>query len=180
MPYQKVNTDKAINAILYVSKRLGAPSGVYQSLKAIYYADRANLERFGRLIYGETYIAMDAGPVPSAAYDIVKLVGGRAALPIEAPGAADAMSADKYKIYPKRDADLDLFSQSDLISFERGIEQVRDKDFGQIRDESHGAAYKKADPNGEIAIEDIAAELSDGAKIVAHLADRFPGSADHQ
>jgi uncharacterized phage-associated protein len=178
MAKTKFNTEKAINAILFISTRLGAPADVYASLKAIYFADRYHLEQYGRQIYGEVYTAMEHGPVPSGAYDIVKLVGGRASLPVIAPGASDAMSVDKFKITPKHEADLDLFSRSDLICLELGIERVRGKSFSQIKDDSHGQAYNKADLNGDMSLEDIVAELTSAEFLAPHLEDRFPGVAN--
>lgn len=177
MAKTKFNREKAIDAILFISTRLGAPADVYASLKAIYFADRYHLEQFGRQIYGEVYTAMENGPVPSGAYDIVKFVGGRASLPVIAPGASDAMTADKFKITPKRDPDLDLFSKSDLICLELGIERVRGKTFSQIKDDSHSRAYYKADLNGDMSLEDIVAELTGAEFLAPHLADRFPGVA---
>ena len=176
MPRQKVNTEKAINAILYVANRLGTPANVYHSLKAIYYADRAHLECCGNLIYGESYSAMPAGPVPSYAYDVVKFVGGRSSW-VNAPGAAEAMSADTRNIFVKKDADLDLFSQADLVSLEKGIDFVRTKSFAQLKSVSHTPAYDRADPNGEMDVNEIVAELGDSQAIAAHMADRFPGAA---
>lgn len=174
----KFDTEKAINAILYIARRIGTPADVYASLKAIYFADLCHLEQFGRQIYGETYTAMENGPVPSGAYDIVKFVGGRASLPVDAPGAAEAMSADKYKLYPKRDADLSVFSRSDLICLERGIDRVRGKSFGQIKNDSHGSAYEKADPNGDMSLDDMIAEFQNAEALASHFADRFPGTAN--
>ncbi|WP_409530306.1 Panacea domain-containing protein [Shinella sp.] len=46
--------------------------GRFHALKTLYYADRAHLQRYGRPITGDRYIAMENGPVPSYAYNAVK------------------------------------------------------------------------------------------------------------
>ena len=38
------------------------------------FADKKHLERYGRFITGDTYSAMENGPVPSFAYDVVKCI----------------------------------------------------------------------------------------------------------
>lgn len=173
------NAKKAVNALLYVGARLGQPADVYTALKAIYFADTDHLKNFGRTIYGETYSALEHGPVPSASYDLVKVVGGRMPYAVDAfPGAADALFADRTNIYVKREADIDVFSRSELMSLDRGVERVRGKTFSQIKRMSHDDAWRKSDPNGEIAIESILAMLDPSGALLQHFTDRFPGEAE--
>jgi uncharacterized phage-associated protein len=40
----------------------------------MYFADRKHLEKYGRFICGDSYVAMKHGPVPSEIYDILKAV----------------------------------------------------------------------------------------------------------
>ena len=52
----------ALAAVLYVAHRL--PHSTLHTLsKVLYFADRKHLERYGRFIFGDTYIAMKFGPV---------------------------------------------------------------------------------------------------------------------
>lgn len=173
------NPRKALNALLYVATRLGKPADVYASLKAVYFADIEHLRSFGRTIYGETYSALEHGPVPSGSYDLVKIVGGRMPYAAKAfPGAADALSADRYDLHVKQDADLEVFSRSELMALDKGIETVRGKSFKEIKRMSHDEAWKKADVNGEMSLESIVEMLDKSGDLAKHLKDRFPGEAE--
>lgn len=61
-----VDKEKTIEALLYIVTRYGEV-GRFHALKTLYYADRAHLQRYGRPITGDRYIAMENGPVPSYA-----------------------------------------------------------------------------------------------------------------
>lgn len=173
------NPAKAVNSLLYVAARLGQPADVYTSLKAIYFADVDHIKNFGRTIYGETYSALEHGPVPSASYDLLKIVGGRMPYAPKAfPGASDALFADRLNIYVKQDANLEVFSRSELMSLDRGIEKVRGKSFRQIKRMSHDEAWEAADPNGEMSIESILSMLDKSGALADHFKDRFPGEAE--
>ncbi|MEP7246474.1 MAG: Panacea domain-containing protein [Gammaproteobacteria bacterium] len=63
--------DKAVEAILFTSTTAGTT--LYETLKLLYLADKLHLERYGRLIFGDHYVAMEHGPVGSDAYDVMTL-----------------------------------------------------------------------------------------------------------
>ena len=62
---------KALETVVYLANK---DQRQYWVLKAIYLADKENLSKYGRQIFGDRYIAMQLGPVPSLAYVIVKSV----------------------------------------------------------------------------------------------------------
>jgi uncharacterized phage-associated protein len=70
----KANFDqrKALHAILFVVTHLPRPANAYNVLKCLDYADRKQLQEYGRRIYGDTFHALWHGPVSSAAYEIIK------------------------------------------------------------------------------------------------------------
>ena len=76
--FAKFDQRKALHAMLFVVTHLPKPANVYNVLKCLYYADRKHLQEYGRQIYGETFYALEHGPVPSAAYEIIKYANGRA------------------------------------------------------------------------------------------------------
>src|SRR5438445_12170650 len=69
---------KALHAMLFVVTHLPKPANVYNVLKCLYYADRKHLQEYGRQIYGETFYALEHGPVPTPSYEIIKYANGRA------------------------------------------------------------------------------------------------------
>ena len=69
------NFDKAINAVLYIVKHLKR-ADFHKVFKILYFSDRNMLSMSGMMITGDTYIAMNDGPVPSNMYDILKSVRG--------------------------------------------------------------------------------------------------------
>ncbi len=67
--------DVAIQAILYIAQCIERKD-LHKICKILYYADQSHLSRYGRSITGDTYIAMEYGPVPSNIEDIFKALRG--------------------------------------------------------------------------------------------------------
>lgn len=68
--------ETTLNAILYVLQQLGGKTDMHKLCKILYFADQRHLSKYGRSITGDTYIAMQYGPVPSNVDDILKAVRG--------------------------------------------------------------------------------------------------------
>ena len=88
-----------IEGILYIAERLEEP-GFHNTFKMMYFADKHHLEKYGRLIFHDSYIAMKDGPVPSEAYDLAKAIrrGYGSYLPFDVHGG--------YRLEIKRSPDL--------------------------------------------------------------------------
>ena len=69
------NEKKTINIVLYIAEKLKRRD-FHKIFKICYFADREYLSQYGVTITGDTYIAMDAGPVPTKTYDMLKIVRG--------------------------------------------------------------------------------------------------------
>src|ERR1041385_8562498 len=66
-----VDKRKAIETIIYVARK--APiADRFHVCKIIYFADKYHLQHYGRFVFGDYYVAMKNGPVPSGAYDVIK------------------------------------------------------------------------------------------------------------
>ncbi|MFA7087310.1 MAG: hypothetical protein WC145_11645 [Aliarcobacter sp.] len=61
MRKQRFDPEKALTVWIYIAERVDDHRGMYHLL---YQADKLHLERYGRLIYGERYVAGEDGPVP--------------------------------------------------------------------------------------------------------------------
>ena len=64
--------DKALEAILYIANSLHNPT-FHSISKMLYLSDKLHLQDYGRLICGDSYVAMEYGPVPSAIYNMMKV-----------------------------------------------------------------------------------------------------------
>ena len=58
------NEEKTINVVLYIAERLQRRD-FHKIFKILYFSDREFLNQYGVTITGDTYIAMEAGPVES-------------------------------------------------------------------------------------------------------------------
>ncbi len=151
--------EKAVEVLLYVTHK--APQ-MYNALKVIYFADKSHLQRYGRLIYGDSYVAMNYGPVPSAAYDLVKKARGAAWSQVAISVSEVLSVADGYLITPRREPNFDLLSESDIECLDEAIECYGDMQFGELRNISHDdPAFQSADRNAFMSLRSIAASLSD-------------------
>ena len=70
-PRQAFNQAKALAVVLYFAIRTPRPS--FMSIaKLMYFADKTYLERYGRLISSDHYVARQHGPVPSRTYRLLR------------------------------------------------------------------------------------------------------------
>ena len=131
-----LDAEKALEVIVYISQ---FTDNLFNIVKTLYYADKLHLEMYGRLISGETYVAMEDGPVPSGAYDLVKIARGdktefeKELIEIQ-PGKAIIAKKENKKttVYPKRRANLDLLSESDIECLDKAINDYANMDTNKL------------------------------------------------
>lgn len=168
MRTNRFDPEKALNAILWIAKRIQSPT-FHSISKMLYFADRFHLERYGRLITGDSYVAMKNGPVPSGAYDIMKAVRGDGACVVE-QDAQDAFTVvGNHEVSPRRKADDTLFSESDIECLQEAVRQYGKLGFTELTRISHDAAWNSADENDTIELEQIIATFPDGEHLLEHL-----------
>lgn len=163
----RFNAEKAIEVLLYVAEK--APN-MYNTLKVLYFADKDHLAKYGRLICDDSYVAMEHGPVPSGAYDLVKNArGDSCCFPhLQVP---DAFKVDSsYNIMPRRKPNLDLLSESDRECLDAAISRYGHMPFPQLREISHQErAHQEADENDFISLETLVQDLPDGEDLLEYL-----------
>lgn len=165
---------KAVEIILYLSRRLPTPT-FYYIMKVLYFADLLHLERYGRFISGDNYVAMGKGPVPSKVYDILKYVKGVDCF-YEFDEAKSAFTVENgVRIKSYRDADLFTFSDSEIKCLDESAKANGSLSFGALKDKSHDANYKSADENDFIDFETIVKNLPNGNELLEHLSNPYPG-----
>lgn len=159
----KFDPDKAIAALLYISRKLlerhqvkpTVRPDIHRISKILYFADQKHLSKYGRPILGDYFVAMNDGPVPSQIYDMVKAVRGDSYF-CSADAYAQYFDVKGYLIYPKQDPDLDQFSESDLQCINESTIENQDLTFDELKAKSHDAAYEKADRNDRISFRRMA------------------------
>lgn len=164
----RFNAEKAVEVLLYVCQRV---QDLYTALKVVYFADKEHLSRYGRLICGDSYVAMQHGPVPSGLYDLVKNVRGDghcfAWLPL-----SDAFAIEDRLIIPKRSPDLDMLSESDIECLDEALARYGSLSFDKLKGLSHrDRAFLAADRNDFMSLESIVMSLPDGELLLEHLSD---------
>jgi type I restriction enzyme, S subunit len=152
---QQLEASIGQEALIFIAKRM--PNGdLYNSLKAIYFADRHHLEHHGRQIYNETYSALTHGPVPQAAYDATEVLIGKLMFSSFDDGAVRAaLLRNDKKLTALRDADFSKLSRAVVESLEWGIRYCRDMKFGQTKTASHDSAYERTPKNEAIPLQYI-------------------------
>jgi len=165
----RFDPEKAIEVLLYIARRC---PNTYKALKVLYFADRGHLARYGRLICGDSYVAMRLGPVPSGAYDLIKDARGDR-YPVTGVKASEAFAVGgNNQIVPKREARLDLLSESDVECLDAAIQEYGRLSFGELKRRSHEEeAFKEADVNDFMSLEAIARGLPNGELLLSYLQD---------
>lgn len=151
LPSLKPNKAKILEAILFLigeAERAGSFVTQYDIAKSIFIADWFHLQQYGRPISFDNYAAMENGPVPSTAYDMLKPSHdwGPEGAPWQTAPAPEAKSnkAVKY-VRPVRSANLRKLSESDIAKLREALSLVKEKGFFGTRDFTHELeAYKRA------------------------------------
>jgi hypothetical protein len=166
--WQVFNQRKALEVLLYVSRRC---QNTYHALKVLFYADKKHLTKYGRLITGDRYVAMSKGPVPSGAYDIVKMARGDSSYPPDGL-ILSSLSVRGFRLTPMREPDLDFLSLSERECLDEAIKEIKPLPYAKLLEMSHEEpAYKAADPNDTIPLEILVRSLPDGDSIWRYLVD---------
>ena len=160
--------EKALNTILWVAGKVSDPT-FHRISKLIYFADKLHLQRYGRLICGDSYFAMKHGPVPSEVYDMLKAVRGDGSSEYRKEAVQAFEVRGRMKVVPLRSADPEVFSESDLECLNDSIKTYGCMTFEQLTAVSHDAAWDSADENDIIDVEQIIATLPDGEALLQHL-----------
>ena len=149
--------EKSLNALLYVANRVQRKD-FHKIFKIIYFADRQHLADWGRPITGDTYIAMEAGPVPSRLYDMLKIVRGDSYLP-DMEGLGKYFQVENWMyVRPLQDADLNKLSASEQEAMSEAIEKYATLSYDEIKEKSHDVAWRCTARDFSISWDNIARE----------------------
>ena len=162
--------EKALNALLYVANRVQRKD-FHKIFKIIYFADRQHLADWGRPITGDTYIAMEAGPVPSRLYDMLKIVRGDSYMP-DTEGLGEYFQVENWMyVCPLQDADLHKLSANEQEAMSAAIEKYASLSYDEIKEKSHDVAWRSTARDFSISWDNIAREAGLDEVEVACLRD---------
>lgn len=162
--------EKSLNALLYVANRVQRKD-FHKIFKIIYFADRQHLADWGRPITGDTYIAMEAGPMPSRLYDMLKIVRGDSYLP-DTEGLGKYFQVENWMyMRPLQDADLHKLSASEQEAMSEAIEKYAALSYDEIKEKSHDVAWRSTARDFSISWDNIAREAGLDEVEVACLRD---------
>ena len=142
---------KALEALVLIAKLWPGVTAFYAS-KVLFFAEKWHLNRYGRPVVGDRYIAMDNGPVPSAIYDWFKNNFDRMGDPEAILDAVEFNRNDRYvKATARREPELDYLSRSDIVMLEEAITFCRQFSVGALSRLTHNdLAWKAAPLNAEM------------------------------
>lgn len=162
--------EKTLNTLLYVANRVQRRD-FHKIFKIIYFADRQYLADWGRPITGDTYIAMEAGPVPSRLYDMMKIVRGDSYLG-DTEGLGRYFQVEHWMyVKPLQDADLSKLSANEQEALSDSIAKYAGLSYDEIKEKSHDVAWRSTARDFGISWDDIAREAGLDEEDVACLQD---------
>ncbi len=168
----RANPEKALEALVYLANRQELPG--WRMLKVVYYADKRHLEKYGRSVTGDRYVAMENGPVPSLTRDLIAVSDF-----LPEPVAGEALTALERKrnavnwnvLHAKRAPRMQVFSRTDVECLDWALGTIGPMPFEELNQRSHAEpAYVSAPLNGEMSVEEmIDASVPNRDAIIAHL-----------
>jgi len=168
----KFDPDKTVEAILFIAPKVNGD--MYTMLKMLYLADKLHLENYGSLITGDSYAALEYGPVASTTYNLLKYVKGVREFDCGAPHARQAFAVNDNEITVNREPDIDFLSRSDIKCLESVIKEHGSKGFGELKRLTHDDAYYATQQNHIMDLHAIAATLPNGAEVNQYFSDQYP------
>lgn len=171
--YFEFEPEKAMVATAYLANRSGET--MYTILKMVYVADRLHLERYGRPITGDRFVAMAEGACPSRIYDSMKVLRGEKNhnyLP-ESEHYLE-VDATTYDVVVKDMPSLDALSASEIECLDETISVLKRCGRWHVHGLAHDAAWKETGRNATMDFLAIAKSIEEGGDILAqHLETRF-------
>ncbi len=166
--------DVALNAVLYVAQHAGGFLDMHALFKTLYFADMDHLSKYGRSVTGDTYIAMQFGPVPSMTYDIFKAVRGDSFFSYASEEFKKYFHfVNKFVLAADKDFDPDQLSESDVECLDHAIKKCEGLSFGELTNMSHGPAWQHTQMDREISVKDMLREAGDTEEYAEYVANKL-------
>lgn len=174
--YKLFRYDKAVNSLLYALQKLNGKTDMHKLCKILYFADQRHLSEYGRSITGDTYIAMQFGPVPSNVDDILKALRGDSFFsktPEIEPLRQCLVFENRFIIRALKAPNMDELSCSDVKCLDYAIVKCKDLSFEELTGLSHGLAWNNTKRDRAMSVKDILSEAGDEDAYVDYIADKL-------
>ncbi|MBK5260653.1 MAG: SocA family protein [Thermoanaerobaculia bacterium] len=162
----RFNPEKLVQALAFFAERGVRDLDKMKAAKLLFHADKYHLLKYGRPVIGDQYACMEYGPVPSASLNVMNdMLADDAHFPPMAKKMFDEyLTVEKglFRKYPvfraKREADLDVFSDSDIEALEYAQTMCGAKTSWTLSEESHAepcwrAANEGRAPGGSVMMD---------------------------
>ena len=163
----------ALSALLFVVNELckrGVKADFIKVFKVLYFADQSHLVKYGRSITGDTYVAMNRGPVPSRLYDIIKAVRGDSFFNEEGANYKKMFVVeDKYVLCPQAVPDMKQLSATDVRELNKSLDQYAMVDSLELSEKSHGFAWHQTDQDRYMDAANIMLEAGASSDMIDHV-----------
>ncbi len=152
----RISEEKAIESVVWIANEWENITPFYLS-KVLFFAEKDHLNRYGRPIIADTYIAMPYGPVPSTVRDYIE---GNYLFSDLSDDIATSIEVNKKTRYPeiraKRAPRLDVFSDSDIGCLRASLDKCKNIGFATLSGWTHlEKAWLSAPSNGPMDYEDF-------------------------
>jgi uncharacterized phage-associated protein len=168
---QTFDKTKSIHAVLYIANRLKRKD-FHKIFKILYFSDRDHLSEYARTITGDTYIAMEDGPVPSCIYDIFKSVRGDGYFKDNDGFNIHFKVTDWDLLSPLHDADLNELSGSDVEVLDNSLKLYGGLSWDEVREKSHDYAWRNTTQNRPISYENIMRESGETDEFINYVKEQ--------
>lgn len=119
-----MNTQKAIECVLWIIQN--GESNMYNIWKILFSAEKYHLNKYGRPITGDKYIAMEFGTVPGWLYDATKTKRGEI-----------AFYREDNSLHAERSSMTEYLSDSDIEALKHGLNEYAGLDFKSVMNKNH-------------------------------------------
>lgn len=166
------NFNKAMNAVLYIVKHLKR-ADFHKVFKILYFSDRDMLSQAGMMITGDTYIAMNDGPVPSNIYDIFKSVRGDGFFNNQSELTAWIGVENWDLVTAKKEPDMRCLSKMDIQIIDETLQKYGELSWDEIREKSHDYAWRNTTLNRPIDVKNMLVETGESDSYIQYVQEEM-------
>ena len=122
---------------------------VYSIVKTAFYAQQMKFAKYGTPLFTDNICALPWGPVPSDAYNLLKMArGDKRELDYHKNDnfhlASDAIGFENEAFFAKEDPDMDYLSKADVEVLNAAIMKVSESNFNGIVFDTHSPEWERA------------------------------------